>query len=110
MNDSFSNNHPRATKALNIVIKTLHGLEEVLADEIRELGGLNVEIGRRVVSCKGDLEFLYKANLQLRCAMKILVPLFEFQANNEDELYQNVKNFDWSDYISIDQTYAIEAF
>jgi putative N6-adenine-specific DNA methylase len=93
---------------LNILIKTLHGLEEVLAEELSQIGVENIHISRRAVSCEGDLTLLYKANLHLRTAMKVLVPLLSFEATNEDELYQKVRNFDWSPYLDLDQTFAID--
>ncbi len=94
---------------MKILIKTLHGLEEILAEEIRELGGADaIRVEKRAVSCEGDKTFLYKSNLHLRTAMKVLVPLYSFEANNEDELYAAVKKFDWGNYIHLDQTFAID--
>ena len=76
------------TEDLQIQIKTLFGLEEALAEEVKKLGGKNVEIKTRAVTCEGDLGFLYKINYSSRLAMKILVPIFEFRAFNEDKFYQ----------------------
>lgn len=93
---------------MKIHIKTLHGLEEVLASEVQQLGGVQVKIHKRSVSCEGDLEFLYKANLNLRTALKILVPVHTFKARNEQELYDQVTRHDWSRYLSVNQTFAID--
>jgi putative N6-adenine-specific DNA methylase len=70
---------------IKIQIKTFFGLEEVLAAEIKKLGGRNVEIKTRAVNCEGDLGFLYKINYSARTAVKILVPIFEFKAFNEQK-------------------------
>jgi putative N6-adenine-specific DNA methylase len=93
---------------VKLVIKTMHGLEEILAEEITALGGENVQVMKRSVSCEGNLEFLYKANLNLRTALKILVPIYTFTARNEDQLYKEVYKFDWSHYLNNDQTFAID--
>ncbi|MFY0599440.1 MAG: hypothetical protein JXR03_07190 [Cyclobacteriaceae bacterium] len=93
---------------MKLLIKTMHGLEEVLAQEVTDLGGENVQILKRSVSCEGNLEFLYKANMNLRLALKILVPIYRFTARNEDELYTEVYKFDWSKYLKNEQTFAID--
>ena len=64
--------------SLKIVIKTLHGLEEVLMKEVELLGGQNIKKRKRAVECEGKLPFLYEANLNLRTALRILVPVDEF--------------------------------
>ena len=55
-----------------MIAKTLFGFEEILAKELHQLGAQNVEIGTRMVSFVGDKGFMYKANLALRTALKIL--------------------------------------
>ncbi len=93
---------------MNILVKTLFGLEDILADELKSLGGKNIRKTRRAVSCEGDIAFLYSANLHLRTALKILVPLYHFSASNEEDLYKKVRQFDWSKYIDLYQTFAID--
>lgn len=91
-----------------IVAKTLAGLEEILAKEIEEIGGVNIIIGTRMVSFVGDKEMLYKANLWLRTALRILKPIESFQAADPDELYSCIKSIDWSQYVAEGQTIAID--
>lgn len=93
---------------MKILIKTMHGLEEILAEEVRELGGQNITPLKRSVACEGNLEFLYKANMHLRTALKILVPIYKFTARNEEQLYKEVYKFDWSQYLNNSQTFAID--
>lgn len=93
---------------MKLHIKTLFGLEEVLADEVKALGGQQVQIHKRSISCEGDLEFLYKANYNLRTALKVLVPVYEFTARNEQQLYDQVMKHDWSKYLNVAQTFAID--
>ena len=93
---------------MKIHIKTLFGLENILAEEVKALGGKRVMAHKRSVSCEGDLEFLYKANYCLRTALKVLVPVYEFTARNEQQLYDQVMKHPWSKYLKVDQTFAID--
>lgn len=95
-------------ETFEMVAKTFQGLEEVLAEELRELGACNVEPGRRMVSFEGDLAMLYKANLCCRTALRILKPIYKFTATDTDTLYDAVKEFDWSSVMSIDKTFSID--
>ena len=61
---------------MNIIAKTFSGLEEVLIEEIKEIGGTNIKKLQRSVSFEGDKKILYRANYKLRTALKILVPIF----------------------------------
>lgn len=92
-----------------IIAKTLQGLENILAQEIAELGGEDIEIGKRMVSFKGDKQLLYKTNLCCRTALRVLKPIFSFTASDTDEVYEKIKSFDWHQYLSPEQTFSIES-
>ena len=80
---------------LQIQVKTFFGLEQILAVEIKKLGGKNVEIKNRAVTCEGDLGFLYKLNYSCRTAVKIIIPIMEFKAYNTDPITLfSVKEFE----------------
>ena len=83
-----------------MVAKTFKGLENVLADELKQLGAENVEPGNRMVSFMGDLAMLYRANIGCRTALRILKPIYKFYAQDADELYEAVKKFKWDDYMT----------
>jgi putative N6-adenine-specific DNA methylase len=91
------------------VVKTIAGLEEVLAAEIEELGGKNVEVLTRAVSFEGDKRMLYKANYCLRTAQRILMPLYTFQMADEDDLYNQVTAYPWENYLTLQKTLAVDA-
>ncbi len=91
-----------------MLAKTLYGFEPLLAKELRNLGAGNVEEGVRNVSFEGDTGFMYKANLCLRTALKIVKPLARFKVFNEKELYRNVYQLDWPSLFSHDKTFAID--
>ena len=92
-----------------MVAKTFFGLEEILADELLKLGAKKINIGVRNVSFYGDKGFLYKANLSLRTAIRILKPIVVFDVNDDKELYSSFFNFNWEDYMSVDNTFAIDS-
>ena len=97
------------TQQFEIIAKTFMGLEPVLAKELTQLGANDVEIGRRMVSFKGDKELLYRANFQLHTAIRILKPIKHFKALSADDVYEGVKDIDWSEYIGKDKTFAVDA-
>jgi len=92
-----------------MVAKTLFGFEELLAKELRNLGAQDVKIGVRNVSFVGDTGFMYKANLALRTAIKILKPIKTFRVANEEDLYKQVYNMPWDNYLSENGSLAIDA-
>ncbi len=94
---------------MDILIKTFKGLEEVLGAELVALGANNVQLERRAVRCTGDKAFLYRANLCLRTAIRVLVPIASFSAKDADELYKQAKALDWSRYMTSHTTFAIDA-
>ena len=92
-----------------LIAKTFMGLEPVLAKELTQLGANNVQIGRRMVSFTGDKEMMYRANFQLRTAIRILKPISHFKANSADDVYNKVKDIDWSEYLDLNKTFAVDA-
>jgi len=92
-----------------MVAKTLFGMEELLAGELRQLGASEIEVGTRNVSFEGDLGFMYKANLCCRTAIKILKPISSFNVFKEEDLYKKVYDIKWEDYMDVDGTLAINA-
>ncbi len=91
-----------------MIAKTLFGFEEILAKELLQLGAQNIETGVRMVSFKGDKGFMYKANLALRTALKILKPIHSFRLFNEQQLYKGIQAVDWSNYLSADQSFVVD--
>ena len=75
---------------MKFIAKTLAGLEPVLVEELKSMGAENAHPGKRAVFFEGDMEILYRANLELRTALRILVPISEFKVRNEDDLYHNI--------------------
>jgi putative N6-adenine-specific DNA methylase len=92
-----------------MVAKTLFGFEALLAEELKQLGAVNIVSGVRNVQFEGDKGFMYKVNLALRTAIKILKPIESFTIKNEDDLYRKIYNIDWTPYLKPTGTLAIDA-
>ena len=92
-----------------MVAKTLFGFEELLANELIQLGAQDVSTGVRNVSFVGDKGFMYKANLALRTAIKILKPIHSFKVKNEQDLYDQIYKMDWTPYLKPTGTLAVDA-
>ena len=92
-----------------MLAKTFKGLESVLAKELIELGANNVQIERRAVSFTGDKRMLYTANFCLRTASRVLVPIASFKAKKTDDIYEQVKQVEWSQYMTAKTTFQIDA-
>lgn len=98
---------PRAE--FKMIAKTMFGLEEILADELRQCGAKDIEPLTRAVAFTGDMRVLYRANYTCRTALAILKPFAEFEANDEQELYDNVAKIKWEKIIDVDGTFMIDS-
>lgn len=92
-----------------MIAKTFQGLEEVLAKELINLGADDVELLRRGVKFSGDLAMMYKANLCCHTALRILKPIYKFEASDADEVYDKIKAFDWSKMMDCSKTFAVDS-
>ncbi|HET8838290.1 MAG TPA: THUMP domain-containing protein [Flavobacteriaceae bacterium] len=92
-----------------MLAKTLYGFEPILAKELRDLGAMDVKEGVRNVEFWGDKGFMYKANLCLRTAIKILKPFQHFKVFSEEDLYKKVYAIDWSNYLDPTGSLAINS-
>ena len=96
-------------KNFKMVAKTLFGMEELLAQELRQLGASSIELGIRNVSFEGDTGFMYKANLCCRTAIKILKPITAFNIFTEEDLYKKVYEMPWENYMDVKGSLAVNA-
>ena len=92
-----------------LIAKTFMGLEPVLAKELTQLGANNVQIGRRMVSFTGDKEMMYRANFSLHTAIRVIKPIKHFKAQSADDVYDEVKKIDWSQYLDLKKSFAVDS-
>lgn len=92
-----------------IVIKTLFGLENLLADEIKYIGANNIIIGKRSVTCEADNELIYKINLHSRFGIRVLKLIDSQIVRNENDLYEFIKRIEWEKIFKKHDTFAIDS-
>lgn len=92
-----------------IVVKTLQGLEVVLADELKALGATDVHPVKRAVECRGNRELIYRANYEARTALRVLVHLHSGKIFNERDLYRQAQSIPWHQLMEVGDTLAVEA-
>lgn len=96
-------------KNFRLVAKTSSGLEQVLADEVKKIGGQNITLGNRAVFYEGDLKTIYKSNYYLRTALRVLKEIEFFRFKNVEQYYIKCKDIDWQKYFGIDQSFVIHS-
>ena len=92
-----------------MIAKTFYGFENILCNELLKLGAQKITKGLRSVSFYGDKGFMYKSNLSLRTALKILKPIKEFKFNDLDAYYESIKSIEWEKYMDIDSSFSINS-
>lgn len=100
--------HEHKDGQLLLTIKTNFGMENVLKDELNELGYTDVEVLNRAVKLEGSWHDVYYLNLHLRCAITILVEVANFSIREEDDLYKQCLKIDWTQYFDIKKTFAVK--
>lgn len=86
------------------------GIEELLAEELKELGVKKLEVGfRGVYVDQWDWSTVYTINYASRLAVRVLLPLTRFRCYDGKSLYQAASRINWVPYIKHGQTIAIDA-
>jgi putative N6-adenine-specific DNA methylase len=96
------------TDKFDMTAKTFLGLEGVLADELRALGAEDVTEGNRVVFFRGDKEMMYRANFACRTAIRVLKPFLTLNSAGADDLYEQLKTFNWEKLMKVDTTFSVD--
>lgn len=92
-----------------ILTKTAFGLEKILAEEIEQLGGQDIEILNRAVLCQGDKKLIYRINYESRVALRVLKFISEFTVFNEQQLYKGISKIQWDNIFKVSDTFAIDS-
>ncbi len=96
-------------KKFPMIAKTSFGFEDILVEELKTYDASDIRKGTRAVFFSGTLETMYTINLNSRISLRILKPIRTFPATNEQQLYDEVKKIDWSEFLSADDTLAVDA-
>jgi len=93
---------------IKITIKTFFGLEEVLKEELEELGYKNIKVLNRAVQIEGTWKDVYFLNLHVRCGISVLAEIANFNVKTEEDLYKKCLKIDWTSYFDVDKTFAVK--
>ena len=85
------------------------GLEYLLRDELAALGATESREALAGVHFEGELEIAYRACLWSRLASRVLMPMAEFAAADEQALYDGVQGIDWTRHLDAEGTLAVDA-
>jgi putative N6-adenine-specific DNA methylase len=91
-----------------LVATCSRGLEEVLADELRSLNVTGVAPGRGFVGFTGGLQAVYEANLQLRTAARVVIPVARGQVRGKEQLYDLATTVPWHRIVQRGQTIGVD--
>ena len=83
------------------------GLEHLAQDEISHYTD-SAMLNNGGVHFNVDKTGLYQININSRIGMHLLVELFSFDANDEHDMYNEIYNFPWHEYIDPKQTFIIK--
>lgn len=93
----------------DLVISTLAGLEEILVEDVQKIGGADVQKLNRAVACRGDLGFIYKANLALRTALRVYQVVHRFEFKTNKDFYEGIQGLDWAQFFVPDEVITIHS-
>ncbi|GIV41736.1 MAG: RNA methyltransferase [Vicingaceae bacterium] len=89
--------------------KCQQGIEEILAEELHQLGARDIKTGNRAVFFSCDRKTLYRLHISLRTAQKIIYPLIEATIDQPKQLYELVKSFSWDQVMKVHHTFKIDS-
>ncbi len=99
MNDS--------TDSFEFFVNAPRGLTKPLVKELRLLGAEDVVAGRHGIVFKGALKTAYRVCLWSRLANRVMFPLIEFEAEDQDDVYKVIYRFPWEEQLDIDGSLAV---
>lgn len=94
---------------LNLFATCARGLEPFLLAEARELKLARAEGRPGGVHFTGTIRDVWRANLWLRTASRVLIEVGKFPAPNQDTLYHYAREVDWSQYLLPAGTLRVDA-
>lgn len=103
------NPHDRRRRAVKFFVACGKGLEYLLADELLALGASGATAATAGVNVEGAATLPYRAAMYSRLASRVLLPLAEFDCDNEQDLYHGVHALDWPAHITPEGSLAVDA-
>ena len=87
---------------------TSPGIEVLLVDEIKKLGGEQVVQKPEGVYFSASMALGYKISLWTRLATRVMLKLGEGEAKNKDELFKAASSINWGEHFESETTFAVD--
>lgn len=97
-------------KTMRCVVPCLLGLESLIAQELREMGALDVAAENGRVLFTGDANLLARANICCRFAERIQILVGSFPAKTFDELFEGTKALPWEAWIGREDAFPVKGY
>jgi putative N6-adenine-specific DNA methylase len=92
---------------VRFIAKTLYGLENLLAEELTDLGAEEISVVNRAVLFSGDTSLMYRVNYMSRTALSVLMQIIEFRIRSADDLYQKGLHIEWDRYMNVGDSFSV---
>ena len=94
---------------MNVIASAPQGLEKYLAQEILDLGGININTYRRSVTFECDNSTFYRIHFYSRLAFRFYREIANFSCFDKQSLYAGVRDsFDWLKWITPEKTFNVQ--
>lgn len=84
------------------------GTESTAAFEVRRLGAENVQVSDGRIRFEGNVDLIAAANINLRCAERVLLLLASYKATTFDELFDGVYSIPWEELLPKDAAFPVK--
>ena len=95
---------------IRCVVPCLLGLESLIAQELRDMGAIDVAAENGRVLFSGDANLLARANINCRFAERIQILIGSFPARTFDELFEGTKALPWEAWIGREDAFPVKGY
>jgi putative N6-adenine-specific DNA methylase len=111
MSDRFAGtaSEEGASTHLRYLAQCTRGLEQVLAQELRDLGARDVTIVAGGALFDADAALACRATFWLRSVVRVLEPVIAGPVGDFDQLYEMASRARWEELVGVRRTFAVRA-
>ena len=92
----------------HLIAPCYFGTESTAAFEVRRIGAEEVQVTDGRIAFTGGPEIIAAANLNLRCAERVLLLLKSYTATTFDELFDGVYSIPWEELLPADAQFPVK--
>lgn len=91
-----------------LIATSSFGLEAIVKRELNDLGLEVIKTDNGHIYFNGDAIDIARANINLRCADRVLINLKSFKAESFEELFDGIYELPWNDILDEDSNFIVE--